>query len=34
LLRFARAGFSEVERVWATADAPEDDDRITVVARR
>jgi hypothetical protein len=34
LLRFARAGFSEVERVWATDAAPENDDRVTVVARR
>jgi 2-polyprenyl-3-methyl-5-hydroxy-6-metoxy-1,4-benzoquinol methylase len=34
LLRFARAGFSGVERVWATAEAAEEDDRITVVATR
>ena len=34
LPRFARTGFSEVERVWATSDDPEDDDRLTLVARR
>jgi hypothetical protein len=31
---FARAGFSEIERVWAMADEPEDDDRLTLLARR
>jgi ubiquinone/menaquinone biosynthesis C-methylase UbiE len=31
---FARAGFSEVERIWATADDPEEDDRLTLLARR
>jgi 2-polyprenyl-3-methyl-5-hydroxy-6-metoxy-1,4-benzoquinol methylase len=34
LLRFARAGFSDVERVWATTDAPEDGDRVTIIGRR
>jgi len=32
--RFLRAGFSEVERVWATSDDPENDDRVTLFARR
>jgi 2-polyprenyl-3-methyl-5-hydroxy-6-metoxy-1,4-benzoquinol methylase len=34
MLRFTRAGFSAVERVWTTTDAPEDDDRMTLLARR
>jgi 2-polyprenyl-3-methyl-5-hydroxy-6-metoxy-1,4-benzoquinol methylase len=34
ILRFGRAGFSGVERVWATTDDPEDDDRLAVFARR
>jgi SAM-dependent methyltransferase len=34
LPRFARAGFSAIERVWGTADEPEDDARLTVLARR
>jgi SAM-dependent methyltransferase len=34
LLSFARSGFSDVLRVWTATDAPEDDDRLTVVARR
>jgi 2-polyprenyl-3-methyl-5-hydroxy-6-metoxy-1,4-benzoquinol methylase len=32
--RFERAGFSDVERVWATGGEPEDDDRMTLLARR
>jgi len=31
---FARAGFSTVDRVWATSDEPENDDRLTLLARR
>jgi 2-polyprenyl-3-methyl-5-hydroxy-6-metoxy-1,4-benzoquinol methylase len=31
---FARAGFSDVERVWATSDEAESDDRLTLLARR
>jgi 2-polyprenyl-3-methyl-5-hydroxy-6-metoxy-1,4-benzoquinol methylase len=31
---FERAGFSDIERVWATTDSPEDDDRLTLLARR
>jgi SAM-dependent methyltransferase len=34
IARFARAGFSGVERVWATSGEPETDDRLTIVARR
>jgi hypothetical protein len=34
LALFARAGFSGVERVWATSDEAEDDDRLTLLARR
>ena len=34
MLRFASAGLSGVERVWAATDSPEDDDRMTLVARR
>jgi len=34
LARFTRAGLSEIERVWATGDDPEDEDRLTVLARR
>ncbi len=34
MARFERAGFTGVERVWATTDAPEDADRMTLVARR
>ena len=33
LLRFARAGYSDIERVWATSDDPEDDERLAVLAR-
>ena len=32
--RFTRAGLSEVERVWATTDDPEDDDRLALLAKR
>ena len=31
---FARAGFSHVRRVWATSEDAEEDDRLTVLARR
>jgi cyclopropane fatty-acyl-phospholipid synthase-like methyltransferase len=31
--RFARAGFSDVLRVWASSDDPEADDRLTILAR-
>jgi 2-polyprenyl-3-methyl-5-hydroxy-6-metoxy-1,4-benzoquinol methylase len=31
---FARAGFSEVERVWTTSDEPETEDRMTLIAKR
>jgi len=34
LHRFRSAGFSGIERVWGTSGDPEDDDRLTVVARR
>jgi 2-polyprenyl-3-methyl-5-hydroxy-6-metoxy-1,4-benzoquinol methylase len=34
LLCFARAGFSDVSRVWATSDDPEEDDRLSLIARR
>lgn len=34
LARFARAGYSEVERVWTTASDPESEDRLTILARR
>jgi 2-polyprenyl-3-methyl-5-hydroxy-6-metoxy-1,4-benzoquinol methylase len=32
--RFTRAGFTGIERVWASAAEPEDDDRLTVLAIR
>jgi len=32
--RFAAAGFGEVERLWPTADDPEDEDRLNLFARR
>jgi hypothetical protein len=32
--RFARAGFSHVSRVWATSEDAEEDDRLTLLARR
>jgi SAM-dependent methyltransferase len=32
--RFVNAGYAEVERVWAISDEPEDDDRMTILARR
>jgi SAM-dependent methyltransferase len=34
IVRLTRAGFLDVERIWAASGDPEDDDRLTLVARR